>query len=83
MPYFAFIGSELEYISAAWNTVKFTPCIRRKFTALSHKRFIQGIQYHYYNLWGKVILLTLLIRRRHSDALFLILSRASKENRGF
>jgi hypothetical protein len=28
--------------------------IRRKFTALFHKRYIQGIQYHYYNLWEKL-----------------------------
>jgi hypothetical protein len=49
--YFAFIGSEFEYASVAWNSVTITNSnklerIQRKFAALCHNRVFQDVEYH-------------------------------------
>jgi hypothetical protein len=45
--------------------------VQTKLSAFRHNRFFQDVQYHY-NLVVKLNLQTLHIRRRHSDALFLV-----------
>jgi hypothetical protein len=67
----------MEYASVAWNSVTITDSnkldrILRKFAALFHSTFFQDVEYHYDNLLEKLNLLTLHIRHRHSDTLFLI-----------
>jgi hypothetical protein len=76
MLYFAFVRSKLEYASVAWNSATITDSnklerIQRKFAALWH-RFFQDVEYHCDNLLEKLNLLTLHIKRRHADALFVI-----------
>jgi hypothetical protein len=46
--------------------------VPRQFVALCHKRFLQDMEYYYDIKLEKLNLLTLHIRRRHFDALFLI-----------
>jgi hypothetical protein len=46
--------------------------MQRQFTALCHNTFLQDVEYNYDNILEKLNFLTLHIRRRHSDALFLI-----------
>jgi hypothetical protein len=76
MPYFALVRSKLEYASVAWNSVTITNSnklkrVQRKFVALCQKRLFRDVEYHYENIFGKLKLQTLHIRRRHFDAMFL------------
>jgi hypothetical protein len=76
--FFALVRSKLEYASVAWNFVtiadsnKLERVQKKNFTALCQKRFFQDVEYHYDNIFEKLNLQTLHIRRRHFDALFLI-----------
>jgi hypothetical protein len=45
---------------------------KENFSTLCHKRLFQSVEYHDENLLEKTNLLTLRIRNRHFDALFLI-----------
>jgi hypothetical protein len=76
--YFAVVRSKLEYVSVAWNSVTITDSnklerVQRQFAALCHSRFFQDVKYYYDIILEKLNMLTLHIRRRHFDALFLII----------
>jgi hypothetical protein len=77
MLYIATVRSKLEYASVVWNSITNTYSsklehIQRKFAALCHSRFFQDVDYHYINILDKLNLHTLHVKRRHTDALFLI-----------
>jgi hypothetical protein len=78
MPYTATVRSKLEYASVVWNSMTNTDSnklerMETKFAALCHNNFFpQDIGYHYINTLDKLNLQTLQVRRRHTDALFLI-----------
>jgi hypothetical protein len=75
MLYIAVVISKLEYASGVWNSITNTDSnklerIRRKFAALVIIDFFKD--YHYINTLDKLNFQTLLVRRRHIDALLLI-----------
>jgi hypothetical protein len=75
MLYFALVRFKVENASVALISVTITDAnklerVQRKFAALCQKRFFQDVEYHYDNIFGKLNLQTLHIRRRHFDELF-------------
>jgi hypothetical protein len=77
LPAFLFIII-IEYASVAWNSITITDSsklerIQRKFVALCYTRFFNGVcGYKYEDILVRLNFLTLHLRRRHLDALFLI-----------
>jgi hypothetical protein len=72
------VWSRLKYESVIWNSIMSTDSsklerIQRKFDALCYTRFLNGVcNYNYEDILLRLNLLTLQLRRRHLDALFLI-----------
>jgi hypothetical protein len=70
--------TKLEYASVIWNSITSTDSsklerIERKFTALCYSTFFNGVSNcNYEDILLRLNLLTLQLRRRHLDYLFLI-----------
>jgi hypothetical protein len=76
--YSTLVRSKIEYASVAWNSITITDSsklerIQRKFSTLCFTRFFNGVcDYKYKGILVRLNFLTLHLRRRHLDALFLI-----------
>jgi hypothetical protein len=76
--YSTLVHSKIEYASVVWNSITNTDSaklerIQRKFVALCYTRFFNGVcDYKYEDVLLRLNFLTLHLRRRHLDALFLI-----------
>jgi hypothetical protein len=76
--YSTLVRSKTEYASVAWNSITITDSsklerIQRKFVALCYTRFLNGVcDYNYEDILVRLNFLTLHLRMRHLDALFLI-----------
>jgi hypothetical protein len=72
------VRSKIEYASVAWNSITITDYaklerIQRKVVALCYTKIFNGVcDYKYEDILVRLNFLTLHLRRRHLDALFLI-----------
>jgi hypothetical protein len=76
--YFALVRTKLGYASVACNSFTFTGSnelegMQRKLAAIRHSRFFQDMKHYYGTILEKLNKQTLQIRRRHFDALFLMI----------
>jgi hypothetical protein len=76
--YSTLVHFKIEYASVVWSSITSTDStklerIQRKFVALCHTRCFNGMcDYKYEDVLVRLNFLTLHLRRRHLDAIFLI-----------